>query len=235
MTLLSIVTDTCGRLGLTQPSMVVGSTDLQVRQLLALANEEGASLAKRNDWQALTTEATFITTATEVQGNTPIPTDLDRFCPDTFFNRTQQRPLIGPVTPQEWQAIQAQPVLGFVYLTFRERQGEFIMTPVPTAGDTVAYEYVSKNWAKSSGNQPKASFTSDDDTTYLDEELIKLGLRWRFLKAKGLSYAQDFDTYERAVEAKSGTDGGTRALDMSGYDRWYFPGRPNLPQGSFGL
>lgn len=215
--------------------MVIGSTDQQVRQLLALANEEGASLSKRCDWQALTSQATFITVAAETQTNTPIPDDLDRFIPDTFFNRTQQRPMIGPITPQEWQAIASQPVLGFVYLCFREREGSFIITPVPPAGDTIAYEYVSKNWAQSSAGQPKADFTSDDDTTYLDEEMFKLGLRWRFKQAKGLQYGQDFDSYERYVSAKAGNDGGTRALDMSGYGRYAFPGHPNIPQGNFGL
>jgi len=235
MTVLSIVQATMGRLSLTRPTVVVTSTDQQVIQMFELLKEEAKALTGRAVWQSMTKQETFVTTATEVQTNMPIPADLDRFIPDTFFNRTQQRYMIGPVTPQEWQALQAQPSLGFVYLAFREREGQFIVNPVPPAGDTIAYEYVSSYYAKSSADVAKEEFTSDDDTSYLDEELLKLGLRWRWKQAKGLEYGQDYDTYEREVEMRAGNDGGTRALDISGLDRYRFPGRPNIPQGNWGL
>ena len=224
-----------GRLSLTQPNMVVGSSDQQVIQMFELLKEEAINLSGRTNWEAMTAQATFITVAAEIQTNTPIPVDLDRFIPDTFFNRTQQRNMIGPITPQEWQAIKSMPTLGFVYLSFRQRQGQFIITPVPPAGDEIDYEYVSSYYAQSSAAVAKAEFTSDDDTSFLDEEMLKLGLRWRWKQAKGLEYGQDFDTYERELEAKAGNDGGARALSISGYSEQYFPGRPNLPQGSFGL
>ncbi|HEY5412903.1 MAG TPA: hypothetical protein VIJ94_19475, partial [Caulobacteraceae bacterium] len=68
MSLLTIIQAVSGRLSLPQPSAVAGSADKQVVQLLALANEEGASLARRHPWQALLEEQTFATTATPAQG-----------------------------------------------------------------------------------------------------------------------------------------------------------------------
>ena len=199
MSLLTIIQAVTDRLSLRRPSTVATSADQQVRQLFALANEEGAELSKRANWPSLVQERVFITTATEAQENA-LPADLREFVPNSFFNRTQARQVIGPITPQRYQALKSQPVYGLIYLSYRTRSGAFLITPAPPAGDTVAFEYLSSYWAKSSADQPKAAFTSDDDGAYLDEELFKLGIRWRYLKANGLDYSEDFRSYEMAVE-----------------------------------
>lgn len=234
MTMLSIIQDVTDRIGIPRPMSVIGSTETQVRQLLALLNEEGVELAKRGDWQALTREQTFTTVAAPVQTATPVPDDLDRFIDDSFFNRTQVRKLRGPITPQEWQAFQAQPLYNLVYLAFRERDNAFLITPTPPAGDTIAYEYVSKNWAASSSGVDKDRFTADDDTSYLPDYLLKAGLRWRWKQAKGLPYGEDMETYERAVQKELGRDGGARALNVTGQEL-IFPYGANLPEGGFGI
>lgn len=234
MTMLSIIQDTTDRMGIPRPTSVIGSTDTQVRQLLALLNEEGEELSKKGLWQKMTREHTFLTTATYNQTNNPIPDDFDRFIDDSFFNRTQVRKVRGPITPQEWQAFLAQPVYNLVYLAFREREGDFLINPIPPAGNTIAYEYISTNWARSSTGVEKSSFTADDDETFLPEILMKAGLRWRWKQAKGLPYGEDMATYERAVQRQLGTDGGARALNITGQELIY-PYGVNLPEGGFGI
>lgn len=231
MTLLTIVQDVSGRLSLPQPSAVVGSSDKQVIQLYELANEEGSELAARHPWQALTEEATFTTVDTPSQTGA-LPADFDRFIPNSFFNRSTRRPMTGPITPREWQWIQAQPVYSTVYLAFRERTGQFLIAPTPPAGQTIAFEYLSTNWAQSSGGAAQASFLADTDTAVLSEELIKLGLRWRFLRAKGLDYAEEMATYERRVEQAMARDGGSTALTLS--PQPIDPNRINIPDGNYG-
>ncbi len=226
MALLDLIQTTCDRIGLTRPSAVVGSSDLQIRQLLALANEEGVSLMQRCDWQALTAEE---------QTNTPVPTDLDRFIPNSFFNRDMSRQLIGPLTPQQWQALKARPALSRVYLAFRQRDNTFLINPVPTAGETIAYEYRSLNWAMSSAGVGKSAFTSDDDTTALSQELMMQGLRWRWKSAKGLPYGEELETYERNVQEAIGNDGGATSLDQGGVGGLYPDRLVNIPEGGFGL
>jgi hypothetical protein len=234
VSLLTLVQKVADRVGITRPTAVVSSTDTQVRQLYALANEEGMELSRRHEWQALTTEQVFVTVAQAEQTNMPIPDDLGRFVPNSFFDRTTRRRLIGPITPQEWQAIQAFPAFNRVYLAFRERDGAFLITPDPPAGEEIAYEYVSTNWARSSTDQPRSEFTADEDTAALDEELMAQGLRWRWKQAKGLDYGEDMQTYERNVARAIAADGGMTAISM---------GTPsvspvllaNIPDGNFGL
>lgn len=235
MSLLSLVQEVCGRLALTVPTAVVGSSDAQVNQLLALANKAGHDLAQVFAWQALTEEQTFVTVNATVQP-AALPADFDRFIPNSFFNRATRRPIIGPVTPQQWQWLIAQPAFSTVYLMFRERQGQFLLGPPtspPAAGQTIAYEYVSANWAKSSGGTPQNAYLADTDAAYLDERLIADCVVWMFLRAKGLSYAEEMRTYGDNLEQQMARDGGSTELRLSPAP--VDLGRVNLPDGSFGL
>ena len=231
MSLLTLVANVCRLISLPVPTIVAASADKQVLQLFALSNEEGKDLASTCAWQALVEEKTFVTTATPVQA-TALPIDFDRFIPNSFFNRSTRRPMTGPITPRQWQFIQAQPVYSTAYLMFRQRTGQFLVAPTPAAGETIAYEYVSKNWCADIEGAGQSQFTSDTDTAYLDEDVMALGVRWRFLRAKGLDYSEEMATYERQKEQYRARDGGATALSIS-------PGpidlnRVNIPDGSFG-
>jgi hypothetical protein len=231
LSLVSVVQAVAARLALAQPAAVAGSTDRQVLQLLALANEEGEALARSYPWQAIRKEQTFVTTATQPQA-AALPADFDRFVPNSFFNRSTRRPMTGPITPRQHQWIQDQPVYSTVYLAFIERTGQFLIDPTPAAGDTIAYEYLSNQWAKSAGGAGQTKYLADTDLSFLDEELITLGLRWRFLRAKGLDYAEEMATYEREVERAQARDGGATALTLA--PQPIDPNRVNIPDGNFG-
>lgn len=232
MSLLSIVADVAARMALPQPPAVIGSTDRQVQQLLALLNEAGSDLLADCNWQAVRVEQTFVTTATPNQASA-LPADFDRFIVNSFFNRSTRRPMTGPITPRQWQWIQAQPVYSTVYLAFVERSGQFLIAPTPAAGNTIAYEYISQNWVKSQSGMPQPTFEADTDTSFLSEELLTLSLRWRFKQAKGLDYAEDMATFERRKERLMARDGGATALTLS--PQPIDPNRINIPDGNFGV
>ena len=232
MSLLTIVQNACAELSLVQPTAVVGSTDRQVQQLLGLANRAGNMLADRYPWQALREEFTFLTLNQATQ-MALVPTDFDRWVPNSFFNRSTRRPMTGPITAVEWQWIQAQPVFSTAYLMWNERGGNFNIAPNPPAGQTIAGEYISNNWCKSNASVPQSAFLADTDTAYLDEDLLTLGLIWRFLRRKGMDYAEELSDYEREVEIKMARDGGSTTLTLA--PQPIDPNRVNLPDGNFGM
>jgi hypothetical protein len=237
VSVLTIIQEVCDRLSLTRPSVVYTSTDQNVIQLRGLLTEAAVALARRPErgWQALQAEWSFVTVNAQVQTNAPLPPDFYAFVPNSFFNRSTMRPVWGPYTPAQWQLLQARPALSTVYLGYRERAGQFLIGPAPNAGDTIAYEYVSSYWAKSSAAQPKATFTADDDGTYLDEELLKLDLKWRYKQAKGLDYGEDMETAERAIQKALAEDGGSGELSISGPGAWPPDSRLNVPETGFGV
>lgn len=232
-TLLEIVQQAARLLGVPAPEEVIGSTDQQTIQLLALASEEGEELARRRDWQALTRQHTFNTVAQADQTDDPIPEDLDHFIPNSFFNRTTRRGMIGPITPQIWQAIQTLPAFATPYLMFRERDNDFLITPTPDAGDEIAYEYVTNHWVEAANGDTKAGFTADTDKPLISGRLIILGTRWRFLSAKGLDYAEAFRTYQVELQRVEARDGASGSLSITGNPTNSILNYPNLPLGSF--
>ena len=235
MSLLTLVQDAADRLGVVRPSSVIGSADQQVRQLLALAQQEGKELARRYAWQVLTKEKTFSATATETQSSV-IPTDFDRFLPETFYNRTKTRYVQGPLNPQEWQDYKAQ-TTNILFDAFRLRGDSLLMAPTPTASETYAFEYVSTYWCTSTGGTTgtQAAWAADTDVGILPEELMILGVVWRFLRAKGLDYAEAFRSYEADLMRRKAWDGGKRSVNMGTARDYSRPRRPTFPDSSWNL
>lgn len=234
-TCLSIIQDVCGRLGLPAPTSVVGNTDVQISNLLSLCNEEGQELAARYEWSALQNEATYTTLATEIQGAiATIAPGLNYIINDTIWNRSLRRPVFGPKTPQGWQQNKAFAING-PWSNFRIMGGQLKMYPVPTAGESCYFEYISKYWCTdSTGATGRSAFAADDDLPVLDEQLITLGTIWRWKKLKGFEYAEDFSTYERRVLDAMGRDGSKDWLSISNTKYDIFPGVV-VPAGSWNV
>lgn len=216
MTLLSMLQDVADEVGIPRPSAIVGNTSNDVRQLLAIANREGKSLAQRYPWQESVKEATFTTVAAELQGT------LESIAPgfnwdlyETMWNRDQQVPVNGGLLPQEWQFLKSSVVSG-PYSEFRIRDKNLYMYPAPTAGETVAFEYVSTYWCSdSTGATSQNRWAADDDIGILPEDLMTIGIVWRWKKAKELDYSEEFRDYEMQVSNRMARSGGARTIDLS--------------------
>jgi len=232
MTCLSIIQTASARLGLIKPTFAFNSQDLQVMQLLELLNEEGQELANRTNWTALNAQTSFVTLATEDQGAiATIAPNLSFIINDTIWNRSLRRPVFGPRTPQEWQQQEAFAING-PWSNFRIQQGRLRMFPVPVAGQNCFFEYASKNWA-TNGTTTSNVWTADTDTSLLDEQIMTLGLIWRFRSSKGLPYAEDQDKYERRVMNAINRDGSKDAINLDNAKYDIFPGVV-VPSGSWG-
>jgi hypothetical protein len=236
MSLLTIVQQASLRVLKISPSVAVSSTDANVLQLVALVNEEGQELSSRYSWQILTAEATFTTVATAIQGviTTLAGAGFNFFVNQTMWNRSQRRPLYGPLTPQQWQEWQAAFSSG-PWISYRLRQNNLLFFPSPTAGQSVYFEWVTKYWAtNSTGLVSAASMSADTDVALLDERLITLGAIWRFKKASDLDYQEDFDKYEAAVNDAITRDGSRPILNLGGVPESTQPGTI-VPAGNWTL
>lgn len=234
MSLLTIVQNAAHRLGIPSPSAVIGTSDTQVKQLLGLAQQEGIELARMGPWQALVKEKTFTATATETQTSV-LPDDFGWIIEGSFWNRTASRKVMGPLDPQKWQALKTGLFVS-IWDAYRIRGSSLMMNPTPSAGDSMAFEYVSSYWCTSAdGLTERSAWAADDDVAKLREELITLGVIWRFLKAKGLDYSEAFRTYQMEITRDMGRDGGTRILDMA-YDQGGSGAfDPYVPEGNWTL
>jgi len=162
-----------------------------------------------------------------------IASDFLRFSNDTMWNRTTDRKYYGPLNNAQWQRLKASVSSGITNY-FRIRGNALLFHPAPPAGESVFFEYIGKNWAITSGSTANAtSFAADANTTVLDEDLITLGVIWRFLKQKGLPYDNQFQEYRLKLSEKQSKDGAKQIIRMAGPNRLYLP--VNEPEGNFSL
>lgn len=215
MSLLTMIQRATEELGILKPLTVVGNADTQVLQLLALAKTEGEELTRRGDWEFLIEEFSIVTLAAESQGKirTLLP-GYDSIVNNTMWNRNTTTIVFGPRSKRDWAAEQARGITG-PFTTFRMRGGNLIFSPVPSAGETVTGEYKTKLYCeKLSNGAGQSEWLKDDDIGRLDEDLMRLGLIWRWKRKKGFDYSEEFNTYERAVVDALAKDGGKRILNM---------------------
>jgi hypothetical protein len=223
MALLNIIRNAADRLGLPRPSAVVSSTDPNAVALLAMAQEEGKTLARRHEWQVLQSEHTFPTVIST--SSYSLPTDFDRILKETVFNRR----MMGDLTPAQWQETQAS-LVTMVNPAFRIRGGSFLISPTPSAVETVAYEYMTNKWCQSSGGTAQVEWLADTDTGKLSEDIMTLGVIWRYRMAKGLDYGEHMNTYEMEVAKSILNDGARTRIDTSCMERDRVPHAPQVPE-----
>jgi hypothetical protein len=133
-----------------------------------------------------------------------------------LWDRTEKLPLLGPTSPQSWQALKAIVITGPRY-SFRFRGGNFLVTPAPPAGHTWVFEYVSRNFAlDNDGTTYKSILEEDSDEILLPDQIVKADLRWRWKKEKGLAYAEDFNRAEELIANALGRDGSKPILRLDG-------------------
>lgn len=228
---LQIIQTVCRRIGILAPNAVVGSTDQQIIQLLAISEEEGQEQANRYQWESLQLEATFTTLAAQVQTTLAVvTTGFNYIVNDTIWNRTLRRPVYGPKSQQDWQQDKAMQLNG-PFNSFRIINEVINFYPSPVAGQSCYFEYMSRNWV-TTGVTSSPVWVLDADTPKLDDQLIILGTIWRWKQAKGLDYAEDFAKYERRLADAMGRDAGKPTLSMDGA-RWEIQPAILVPRGSW--
>lgn len=213
-TILELCRDAADELSVNRPvSVGAGATDPTAQKLLRQLTKTCRELASRYDWQTLRREKSFTTSGTQAQIDA-IPDDFLRFVNGTMYNRTRRTEVLGPLTPAEWQRIQAT-VYTSVYDQFIQRGNTVYLTGAMRNGDTIAYEYITKSIGFE-GSTEVASFTDSENTAFFDDDLLISGIVWRYLKAEGRDYAEEFRAHELLFADRTKRDGGRRILDMGG-------------------
>lgn len=228
MSLLSIVQDAADEIGIQRPTSVAGNSDPDAQKLLRLINKAGFGLMKEVAWQVLRKEQTFTALNQEAQTSI-LPSDFDRFVPETFWDRTNIRYLSGPVHGTEWQGLKATNY-NDERRKYALRGDSILVIPVPDGGETYAFEYVSNQWCQSSDGSGQTAFAADADTGVLDEELLTRALRLAYLIAEGLpadAAMMDFKDYYDTLRDNDQPDGNILvAGDLFGRGSRHFTGAP---------
>lgn len=232
MTLLSICQEALEEIGETEvPDSIVGNENQTAVQMLALANREGRSLSRACEWSVLRAEHTFATVASQAAYDKP--SDMRYIVNATWWDRANYWPLFGPATAQDWQQLQSGLVTSTTRRWFMFRGSSIHIYPTPsTSSETIAFEYITGKWCESSGGTGQTKFQADTDVAKLDEDLIRMGVIWRFLAKKGLPYETELAEYQMERDKAMARDGGKKVLNLGGMK---IREAVNVPEGSWNL
>ena len=235
MTVLSICQNALKEIsGFDVPNTIVGNQNETAVTALAVLRREGMRLRKFN-WDTLIAEG-LITTVAGSEDYAK-PDDFRHFANMSQWDRTNNLRLRGPTTPAEWQFLKGS-VAGAtatIERWFRVKGRRIFIHPVPNAsGDTIAYEYYSTNWVVlQTDGSTAGEIASDNDTALLDEEVLTLGVKWRFLKAKGIPWEAEYREYEDMLQSLLGQNGGSPVIALDN-DR-IADRLSGIPEQGFGL
>lgn len=129
----------------------------------------------------------------------------------------------GSLTPREWE-IEKSALQANVRLNKRFRMvwndadsaKRIVFHETLTAGETLVIEYVSSSWCQKSDGTAQSAWAADTDVARLDEELIELGVMWRFLRSLGLSYADEWQEWDDAVGLAIAQDQPLETIQIAG-------------------
>lgn len=168
--------------------------------------------------------------------NYAFPSDLEYFLSKTFWDGSYRWQLLGPLEAQEKQVLKYGISPVGPRRQFWMRNNRMYLRPVPSnLTDVIAYDYQSNAWCSSSGGTAQSSWTADTDTYLLDEDCFVLGLKFRFLRAKGFDYSEEYDTYIKTANRVMGRDGSGRDLPLNAQNTGInLLNDANIPDTGFG-
>jgi hypothetical protein len=234
-TLLDLINMTCLEVGLPTTPLVVSSLDTQVKQLLALANREGREqVAAPVQWPQLQK----VQTITLVNGTASyaFPVDFNAYIADTIWNPSMRWTVAGPVSPQNWEFLKSGLINTQPWMRYRIWAGSIYFDPTPSttnAGQTVTIEYQSNSYSVSAAGVPQTKWTADTDTFVLPEDILVLGLKWRFLAAKRMDYSEEKRAWADACDKEIARAYGLRSQPLNNQTYADPFGKGSIQDGDF--
>lgn len=235
MSLLSIATDVSSETQGPQPATIAGNTEPDAQLLLRTINKVGIKLMQIYPWSVLWKQHEFTAIAGQDQ-TAKVPSDFDRFVPETFWSVDNQTLISGPVSPSEWGALRVSSVTNSRNIKFSWRSGLISTIPDIGAGVACEYQYVTKNWCTDSGGgTPQSVFAADDDVALLNEDLITNIAVAEWLKSEGLPYGEAQLYAQENLDRLTGNDQASENIavvgDIYGQNTRHYSGEPDSGQG----
>lgn len=212
MTLLSVAQNVAKVIALEVPDVVASSTDREVVELLALANEMAQRITAGHDWQKLCTVHTLTgdgsTTAFD------LPANYDRMLVKAQVWSSSLETALSPISDLDrWLELDVQD-FDFVVNAWAIYGGQMHIKPALATGVTAQFFYVTNECIQSSSATKKIEFTADDDEFRIDDRLLKLAMIWQWRANKGLPYAEDMVNYESHLSRLVVRDRGSKMIRL---------------------
>lgn len=230
LTLSEAVTSVLQTMGLPVPNSIVGSDDAVTQQLIALATDVGQQLLSEG-WQFLDKDFEIITTAATQYA---LPDDFDCFVPDSQWNYTSRMPVVGSLTEQEWQMLNARDMGGTTFVLMFRLVDDQIELYQPPLSQQIIMPYRSRGWVQPASGSPRDHVTSNDDLILYEPQLFKHCLKLAWYEAKQFDTTKLLKDKEKLLSAAKAKDSPGRTLSLNRSSDFPLLGYLNIPDTGYG-
>ncbi|WP_273727477.1 hypothetical protein [Brucella gallinifaecis] len=211
MTVKDALTSAASRIMSVRPTAFFSSTNALEGDLTELVNAVAKDIIKSHDWRVQTKLCTLTGDGNSEGFN--LPDDYDRMQKGSSL-QSASAPIYGyqpVVDADEWLTLQ-MPYGACTFGRWIIFGGQIHILPKLALGQEVKFFYQSKLFALDENGTPKERFDKDNDSFLLDEELLTLGLIWRYRHQKRIDYSDDQALFEKAFNELAGADKGARVF-----------------------
>jgi len=234
-TVLQIGNTAADTVGLPRQATLVGNSNQNAVKILRAITAAGRDAHRDFEWAQLKREHTF---ATDASSSYAMPTYYDRMILGTAWDRTQYRPLVGPLSSSKWQEYESGAIgvtgLSTLFRIYSNSDGDKVIEIYPSTdtGNTLAFEYIDSRRLISSSGDLQEDIVADTDVFVIDDEVVEAGTVWRLLRMLGLNYDDEKLEYVKLIDERRANDSGAPVLDLrlsggSSFD-------PHVPSTGYG-
>lgn len=222
-------------IALTPPATVSGSTQSIPQQMFNLLSEFGQELLVEYDWQIKNRTQTINVQAPTTEYD--VPSDLVSYVDGTGWNFTSRLPMVGPVTNQQWQELNARNLGPTTFaMIFQISNDKMVFYYAPDDVQVCKINYISNGWVQD-GSDPtvyKDAATADADIILFNPTMFVAGLELAWKKKKGFPTADEEIRYRRLLAAAKYNDKPRNTLSTSGQQQYPYLGMINIPDTNYG-
>ena len=203
----------------------ISSQDPFFIQLRYLLNTAGEELSQAYPWELLTRSFQVVTQDGDT-GEYNMPEDFNYIINQTEWDRTNNVPMGGPLSPQDWTYLKGRDLASnTLYASFRIAQGKFNVFPTtPPAGLDLNFEYITKNWVWD-GNIDDPTYSDEvvlaSDIPLFDKTLITRALKVKYLESGGFDTTKAQADYNQIFAFLTGNDKGAPILNAGRGNRGF--------------
>lgn len=211
MSFLTAMQSASMRLVGQRPSVFFSSQNTFEQEIVDIANDVASDILQYNDWQSLTKIHTITGDGTTTDFN--FPSDYGR----QLLNTDMQ-----DMNNWAWGYEHITDMNTFIYRRARGFQpypgawiiygDQFHFYPAPAADQSATFPYISRFYAKSNAGVSKEAFAADDDTFALPDDLLTLGVIWKWRENKKFDYTGDQENFVQRIEQVAAKEKGSRIM-----------------------
>lgn len=208
----------------------MASTGNGVPQDCSVVSVVGSTVTMNQPMQATQVGASLVFGQTKYD----LPPDYEVITDRTQWDKTKHWEMLGPEDAQQWQWLKSGYISTGPRVRWRILGQYFQVWPIMNTQEYLGFEYRSRAWAEAADGTPKNSFTADTDLTVLDDRVIVLLTKLKFLQIKNFDTTAIMQDYQRYLNVAKSNDKGAPNLSFAPYPSKVLIGYANIPDTGYG-